>query len=303
MLLLSLVLGCTFDEELPQANISGTVVIPREAATRRILDAETGEITEVTDSRFIGPVYLGAFPSVNQLDYGYTHPETGPVVSADLPGNTYPYGGGSVGRFDFACFDYLACRTPSGRFTDYDDLISFFRDVVGDPIQDQFGNEVDSAGYFQTVCYDLFEITADYEMEWISEVTYEGEKIDRLDFVENADGDFEAEFNMWRVNYRQGMQLWGWMDAPSDMFEGTASNRFTFSTCDPNDGQTNTEYNNDIAYGVAETDLLNYPARYIGEGDWVVGMDDVFTVEAEDAEAYRADTPEIRLVIGEKVEN
>ena len=34
MLLLSLVLGCTFDEELPQADITGTVVIPREAATR-----------------------------------------------------------------------------------------------------------------------------------------------------------------------------------------------------------------------------------------------------------------------------
>ena len=57
MLLLSLALGCAFDEELPQADITGTVVIPREAATRRILDEETGEITEVTDSRFIGPVY------------------------------------------------------------------------------------------------------------------------------------------------------------------------------------------------------------------------------------------------------
>ncbi len=302
-LFLLISVGCSYDEQLPQANISGTLIIPAEAATRTVLDPITGESSEVTDSRFIGPVYLGAFPSVTELDYGYAHPEMGPVIQADIEGNTYPYGGGSVGRFDFACFEYLACRTPTGRFTDYDDLLSFFADVVGDPVQDAFGNEVVSAGYMQAVCYDLFEITADYEMEWISDVSdYQGEKLDRLDFVQNSDGDFEAQFDLWRVNYAPDMKIWGWMDAPTDLDFGVANQRYKFGTCNEQNGQQNNEYNNDFVYGVTQIDLLNFPGRYIGGGDWVVGMDDVITVDAETAEDYRANPPEITVRIASKVE-
>lgn len=295
--------GCTYDEQLPQADITGSVIIPREAATRTFVDPVTGEESELTDVRFIGPVYIGAFPSVNELDYGYAHPEMGPVIQADVEGNTYPYGGGSVGRFDFACFEYLACRTPTGRFRDYDDLLDFFSDVVGDPVQDAFGNQVDSAGYFQSVCYNLFEITADYEMEWISEVDYLGEPIDRMDFVENSDGDFEATFNIWRSNYQPGMQIWGWMDAPSDMGVDTVpNNRFRFGTCNEQNGQTNNEYNNDFAFGVTQNNLINFPGRYISDGDWIVGMEDVVTVLPESAEAYRSEAPEITLRISTPLE-
>lgn len=301
-LLFMLAAGCTFDEQLPQADITGKVIIPREAATRNVVDPVSGEIVEMTDVRFIGPVIVGAFPSISELDYGYAHPEMGPVIQSDIEGNTYPYGGGSVGRFDFACFEYLACRTPTGRFRDYDDLLGFFSDVVGDPIQDAFGNEVDSAGYFQSVCYDLFEITADYEMEWISEVEYLGEPIDRMDFVENSDGDFEATFNIWRSNYQEGMQIWGWMDAPTDMDAGTPNLRYNFATCNEQNGQTNQEYNNNFAYGVTRTDLLNFPGRYISGGDWVVGMDDVYTLLPSDAEAFRSEAPEITIRVSTLVE-
>ena len=54
-----------------------------------------------------------------------------------------------------------------------------------------------SADYFRTSCYDLFEYTEDAELLFLA-----GE--DGLDFKENADGDFEAEFTMWRVNYHAG---------------------------------------------------------------------------------------------------
>ena len=40
-----------------------------------------------------------------------------------MPGNAYPYGGGSVGRYDFACFSSVACKVVTGRFTDYDDIL------------------------------------------------------------------------------------------------------------------------------------------------------------------------------------
>ena len=78
-----------------------------------------------------------------------------------------------------------------------------------------------SADYFRTSCYDLFEYTEDAELLFLA-----GE--DGLDFKENADGDFEAEFTMWRVNYHPGMKVWGWMDAPDGNFD--------FTTCDPTNG-------------------------------------------------------------------
>ena len=79
MLILSLMLvqGCAYDEELPHVDLSGRVRIPVEAATFLLGTEDTdgdgipGEF--VTDERGMGPVYIGAFPSVQEGLYSYPH--------------------------------------------------------------------------------------------------------------------------------------------------------------------------------------------------------------------------------------
>ncbi len=281
-MILLLTLGCALDEHLPQVDISGTVVVPRAAATRTYTDPLTGEATEIVDVRNIGPVVIGAYPAIRDDLFAYPHPEMGPVIDQGIPGNAYPYGGGTVGRFDFACFEHLACRVSTGRFKDYDDVLDWFGNVIDDPVKDEFGFEVESSDFYRDYCYDLFEVTADYEISWVSGA-------DGLDFVVNDDGDFEAQYNLWQVTYFEGMQLWGFVDSPSE--------RFNFTTCDDTRGQQNSEYVNDYFYGTGRFDLLNFPANYISDGDFVVGMDDVVTLSQVDADAYReaAETPMIRI--------
>lgn len=283
VLALVLASGCGLNEHLPQVDISGTVVIPRAAATRTIENPATGALEEVTDARFIGPVYLGAYPDIKDDLFSYPHPEMGPIIDTDLPGNTYPYGGGSVGHFDFACFESTRCKVVTGRYADYNSLLEFHRDSVGTPIVDEFGAEVESEDYYRAYCYNLFEYTADYEMIWLA-----GED---LDFEENSDGDFEAGFDMWQVTYYPNMKIWGWMDAPNE--------KFIFSTCDEERGQRNQEYTNDFEYGASYTNLLNYPSLYIHEGDFVV--EEPYEATAEDADAFRAEGVEPRLVFSHAV--
>ena len=272
MLALLMATGCSFNEHLPQVDISGTVVLPKAAATQTVTNPNTGEDEEITDVRFIGPVFLGAFPAVEDNLFEYPHPEMGPVIDEAIPGNTYPYGGGTVGRFDFACFEHLACKVSTGRFKDYDDVLDFWSNTLHDPITDEFGTEVASADYFRQYCYELFEVTADYELAFIS-----GE--DGLHFVENSDGDFEADFDIYQIDYHQGMEIWGWVDTPGQ--------NFTFPTCDPEYGQRNTEYVNDYYYGAGRTDVLNFPGLYIEYGDFVVDSDDTVVLDHEDADAFR----------------
>ena len=301
-----LLAGCgEFDEHLPQVDIHGTVVLPRAAATRTVTDPTTGEQVETTDTRFIGPIYMGAFASINEDDFPYPHPEIGPVIGGDRDGNTYPYGGGTIGRFDFACFEDLACRVTTGRFSNFEDVIDLFNNVLDDPVIDAYGNVVDSPEYFRSYCYELFEYTADYELAFISETDRDQDgqistEEMTLDFTENAEGDFEAEFDLWQVTYYPEMKIWGWMDAPSE--------QFSFSTCDPKLGQRNTEYANDYYYGSSYRDLLNYPSKYIFENDWVVsanadGADLVGSFP--DADALRnafAEGTEIHVEIDYKVQ-
>ena len=278
--------GCTFDEHLPQVDVEGTIVLPKEAATYTVVDARTGEETTVEDTRAIGPVYLGVFPNVREDLYDYPHPEMGPVIIDGTPGNTYPYGGGTVGRFDFACFSDLACRITTGRYESFEDILEWYNTVLGDPVVDEFGAVVDSPEFFRTYCYELFQYTADYELTFLSKfVNANGLEMNTLDFEVNADGDYEAQFDLWQVSYKPGMKIWGWMDAPSE--------KFTFSTCDPDRGQQNTKYTNDFEYGTNYTDLLNYPSKYIFENDWVIQTPYTF-VEA-DADSFRLADPEVRV--------
>lgn len=270
--------ACTYDENLPQVDIKGTVVVPRAAATRMVLDTRTGVETEVVDARFIGPVFLGAYSDIRNDLFEYPHPATGPIIGG-VPGNTYPYGGGTVGVFDYACYTSTLCKVVTGRYTDYNSLLDFFANTVGAPITDDQGAEVQSAEYFRTSCYDLFEYTEDNELLFLA-----GE--DGLNFKENADGDFEAEFTMWRVNYYAGMKIWGWMDAPDSNFD--------FTTCDPANGQQFNQYSSNFTTGSSHIDLLNYPSNYIDIGDYVVS--EPFELTYADADAYREAAPTFTLV-------
>lgn len=284
-ILIALSAGCAFDEHLPQVDIHGTIVVPREAATRTVYNNQTGQDEEVVDPRAIGPVFLGAFASIDEagLNYDFPHPELGPIFKEGEPGNTYPYGGGTVGRFEFACYQALVCKVVTGRFTSYDDLLDYFTNVAQEPVVDDRGSVVDSAAAFQAYCFELFNYTDDDELRFFS---------DELDFVENSDGDFEAEYDMWQVTYYQNMQLWGWVDVPDETYR--------FSTCDPNRGGENQEYNNNYQYGANVADVLNFPGENISSGDYVIS--EPATITAEDADAFRDSEEEPRLVIDYLVE-
>ncbi len=285
------VVACAYDEHLPQVDVHGTLVIPRAAATRDVVNERTGDVESVTDSRWIGPIFMGAYSGVDSQNYGYPHPEIGPVIGS-TDGNTYPYGGGSLGRFDFACFEALVCKVNTGRFYDFDHMIEWFNDIIDEPITDEFGAVVDSPDYFRSYCYELLNFTDDYELSFVA--CPDGrEGCEGMHFEENADGDFEAEFDLWQVNYQPGMQVWGWMDTPGS--------DYNFTTCNPDLGQRNTEYSNDSTYGTNYNDLLNFPQKYIGTGDYVV--QEPYVTQAADADEWRDNAETASLTFDYLLEN
>ena len=278
------IVGCTFDENLPEIDFTGRLIVPKEAATKTLeID---GVETEMTDIRFLGPVWLGAYPSVTADAFPYPHPEMGPVIDPAYPGNTYPYGGGSVGRFAFACFESVACKVTSGRFESFEKIIEYFS-WSDEPVTDQFGELVTSATFYEQYCLDYFYDTELTELDFLAvEKDESGQYVADLDFEqitadheladyggEDRVGDFVADFHMSHVVFYPGMALWGFIDNPSQ--------EFTFSTCyDDITGPARNEYNEWFAAGGHHHDILNYPSLYIMEGDWVV------------QEAWNMETPE-----------
>lgn len=264
--------ACTFNEELEIYDLRGTVVLPEEAATRTV--TIDGVETEITDVRLIGPVVLGLYPSVRKGALEYTSPEAGPVFQSDLPGDAYPYGGTTLGDIRFACLSALTCKVASGRFVDFDALVGWFQDTVGEPLTDQYGNAVTNGDALRQACYAIGRFTSDEEVRLTAteDKNLDGHIDERdLDFVQRNDGKFEAEFTIWQQEYFAdedcegdgcGFALWGWMDAPSDA-------SYQFSTCDPTDGQTEATYAADFYGGRQYRDLLNFPANYISSGDYV----------------------------------
>lgn len=280
LLLLTGTFGCApFDEQLPVNNLQGTVVVPRAAATR-VLVSTDGSSEEVTDPALIGPVYLGLYASVepaNQIEQ-YPHPEVGPQFIEDVPGDAYPYGGTTVGDLRFGCMEFFSCKLTSGRHVDFDGLVSWFNETLEIPISDASGAPVENGEYLRQVCYDLLNVTSDSELRITAfEDRNEDGTIDELDldFIENADGDFEADFTIWQQEhfYDQnqedcepgvdctGMALWGFMDSPSTL-------SYTMSTCKSDEGREEANYDNSFESGRAYRDVLNQPAKYITEGDW-----------------------------------
>jgi hypothetical protein len=279
--ILFLALACAYEEVTPEVDITGKVVVAHDAAI--ILD-ENG--AEVLDPRNIGPVYLGAFPGMDLVSFNYPHPSMGPIIESSEPGNTFPYGGTTVGRLDFACYEMLSCKVTTGRFNDYEDMLDYYANVLGNPIKDMNGEEVVNASTFQQYCYDYFHATSDVEMAFLGD----------LDFTENADGDFEADFLMPHTIGVDGMVIWGWMDAPTvDFGNRTASG--DYSTCNPAGGREVDRYDQSYYEGGAYADVFNTPSRYIFNGDWVAqGATEAIVTVTEDAGGYRtASSPTVHI--------
>ncbi|MDP2308138.1 MAG: hypothetical protein Q8P18_19110 [Pseudomonadota bacterium] len=274
--ILILALGCAYNEALPEKDIFGTVIVPAAAATRTQADG-----TELKDARFIGPIFLGAYAGIDSVSFGYPHPSMGPIVTADTPGDTFPFGGTTVGRYDFACYESLACKVVTGRFTDYQDILDYFGTVLGNPVKDQSGEDVANASTFQQACFDHFYATSDDEMAFLGD----------LQFSENADGDFEAAFTMPHTVFVEGMTIWGWMDAPEIVAANPSANG-DFSTCEEGAGREFEEYNSEFFEGRVYYDALNTPSRYIYSGDWVATGGEESVVNSPD------DRPVVRLDIG-----
>ena len=298
-LLSSLVLtACSFKENLPEKDISGKVVIPAAALTRDVVSATdpdgdgvfdtlTSQVG-VTDTRLIGPIYLGAFAGIDDVSFDYPHPRMGPVVDAGIAGNTFPYGGATVGRMDFACYESIKCKMTTGRFESYDEILDYFQNILGSPVIDPTGAKVEYSSTFQQYCFDYFYYTSDDEMSFLGPE----------DFVENADGDFEASFNMAHTILEEGQELnlWGWMDAPQISIENPDING-SFSTCDTSGvGRTHEEYDQSYTEGRVFSDLLNKPNSYITEGDWIADGSTIIHWDAE-AGVVQPDDLVVRLDI------
>jgi hypothetical protein len=254
--------GCTFDEDVGRVDLVGTIRVPKEAASFVLRDTETGEEVTVTDPRGFGPVYVGVFPSVQEGLFEYLHPEMGPIVDAEYEGNTYPYGGTTVGHFLPGCYEELACKMVSGRYTSYSDILDFFANVIEEPINGPGGEEVGSDEEYQERCFDVFEVTSDYEVGLVAQ---------EHDFVE--DGDYYvADVEVLNVDMHEGMQVWGWIDMPSPTF--------SFATCSTGDGQYYYEYDEQFYWGTNHPQLLNYPSTYIDAGDWVASDTPTITADS-----------------------
>lgn len=264
MLMLGLLVGCGYDENLPSADLTGVVRLPKEALDITLSDPLTGEPMVINDMRGLGPVYLGAFPSVSEGYFDYPHPEMGPIIDKDQVGDTYPYGGTSVGRFDWACYQTLVCKVVTGRYQSYEEIIDFFTNVLNAPITGPSGEEITDPEIFQERCYDAYYITSDDELSFLN---------DANDFVDKGDY-IEAEVTIPHVNWVEGMALWGWMDMPS--YE------FNFATCDSEGGQLYTRYAESFYQGTNRTGLLNSPSDFIDSGDWIVQDAPIITDPTEE---------------------
>ena len=270
--------GCTYDEGLTIKDLHGKVVLPAEAATRTFFHPD-GSSETLTDPRLIGPVYLGLYSEVVDGVQAYPSPAIGPVFQPGVPGDTYPYGGTSLGDIRFPCMESLQCRVVSGRYVDFDGMVDWFTNVLDDPIVDAYGAEVTNGDYIAQTCFDLMDYTTESEIRLTAtKDKNEDGKLDKLDldFVEQADGTFAADFTIYQQEYfqndesGQGFSLWGWMDAPSDK-------SYRFTTCDPKGGFQQQEYTSNFQGGRPYQDLLNRPSQYISSGDWVSGTPYVYT--------------------------
>lgn len=220
--------GC-FNEELPQGNLTGTVVIPGDYAA---------DITE------IGQVYLGLFEGFDPYQLGYPYPKTGPRVGDNPIGDALPYGGTTVGTYAYACYRALNCQVLTGR---YDSLQA---------ILDKYPVELESGD--MATEEDLFDqCTWYYGWNGLAEFNFIGDG--QLDFVKNGDGDWEAPFQAWNTEAPAGAILWGFVDndfTTCNIDQGVVNRR-------------REDDDNFFREGTNFVDVLNFPDKYITPGDWI----------------------------------
>lgn len=248
LLALAALLPACWDEELPEQELSGSLVVPASLAPDR------GDI---------GIVYVGLFENFDPHQLGYPYPSTGPRVGDNPIGDALPYGGTSIGAYAYGCFRALACQLVTGRFETLDELIA------ARPVEDEAGAPVDAEGMFD-------QCTWYYGWNSLAEFTFVGE--DKLDFDKNDDGDWQADFTMWRTRVPDGARIWAFADND-------------FTSCSPQAGAINRRRGDDGNFfheGTNFGDVLNFPDKYISLGDWV-------SSEPDTAESGRSDGYSVTL--------
>jgi len=249
--------GCAYEEDaLEHFDITGKVRIPKEAAEIYITvtddDGNAVDKALEADVRNLGPVYLGVFPAVDESLFDYPHPEIGPVLSSNTL-DVYPYGGTTVGRPDFACYQALRCKVTTGRFESYDDILDYFATELETPIENQYGEEVTTAAEFREWCFETMFLTSDDELPFLGEVDFE----DKGDY-------YEADATIYHSYFKEDAVVWGWMDSPS--------RSFNFASCNTDAwGWQMNYYDQEYQTGGTEAGLLNTPDNFIDLGDWIAG--------------------------------
>ncbi len=286
-LALGMASACRYDEGLSIYNLSGTVTIPRAAATRSLIDPATGVEREVTDVRLLGPVYIGLYPSLDRTREQFPLPEE--VAS----GEASPYSGTTIGDIRYGCFEFFRCKMLSGRYLSYDDIIDFYTNVLGTPPKDDFENVIEVGQYIQQTCFDLLEVTSDDEIRVLTtKDRNEDGVVDKndLDFVEDENGDFVGKFEILQADFHPGMVAWGFLD-DAEIFRTTreedgaiVQNMDEFTTCDPTRGYSEGTYQRNYRAGLQATDTLNRPLNYLKNTEaWLSDQGFTWTDPAEPA--------------------
>ena len=177
---------------------------------------------------------------------------------------------------DYACYEQLRCKVVTGRYTDYQEIIDFFSDVVQEPILAPDGTEVTNASTYQEHCFTTEYVTSDDELSFVDDEPNEDVRpYFKPYFSLNEEGThYVADVTIPHALVVDGMELWGWVDMPSA--------RYNFASCNESEGDMHYRYTEQFYKGSSYPDLLNFPGLYIDEGDWIV--DEPYTVDSADDE-------------------
>jgi len=241
--------GC-YEEPIREVDLVGTVRIPTSLAP---------------ESRDLGVVYVGVFPGFSDDVLGYPYPEMGPVVGGQRLGDTYPYGGTTVGSYAYACYQNLKCQVITGRHADLEDIICRFGLTAeeGGACTCTEGDGDDQAIDEGSGCLSVDQFWDDcswyYGYTSIDELNFVGGDLLGFTLVEDGGESYwEAEYRVWHVVPFVGAVVYAFVDNDR-------------TSCNPEDGAVNRRYAIDggqfFYEGTHFSDVLNYPDKYLGPGD------------------------------------
>ena len=225
VLLAVLLVGC-FEEEIPEEDLSGQVVLPQSLGV---------------DPSSLGMIYVGVYESYDADALGYPYPTMGPRVGDQDYGDALPYGGTSVGEYTFACVRSLACKVVTGRHEGFADLVEAYDLDTGE-------TPLDAEGLFDQ-CAWYYGYHQEAEFNFVG--------AGNLDFRQDDGGDWLADFAVLHSMLPADARIWAFADNDR-------------TTCSMQSGVVNRRIGEDGQYfreGSNAPDVLNYPARYITQGD------------------------------------